>query len=169
MNIISTIFSMMTEGAFWDMFHKKQNPRYYNAKEKIKEKIKTLSKNFFTKLIQHQGASLIVLGVVAACVMWGFAREVDHTVELLKSEKEKAILIMQVERLQTISKEQEEAFGFQWDIIKKQSEQLQKAEETIEIQNSALQQLIRYLKDTNQWPPKIKPVDPSSLASSEAI
>ena len=95
---------------------------------KVKEKIKILSKNLFTKLSQHQGASLIVLGVIAACIMWGFAKEVDHTVDLLKSEKEKAILIMQVERLQAISKEQEEAFGFQWDIIRKQSEQLQKAE-----------------------------------------
>ena len=132
---------------------------------KVKEKIKILSKNLFTKLSQHQGASLIVLGVIAACIMWGFAKEVDHTVDLLKSEKE----IMQVERLQAISKEQEEAFGFQWDIIRKQSEQLQKAEETINTQNSALQQLIRYLKDTNQWPPKIKPVDPNSLARSGAI
>jgi hypothetical protein len=114
---------------------------------KTKEKIKALSKNLFTKLTQHQGASLIVLGVIAACIMWGFSREVDHTVELLKSEKEKAILIMQVERLQVISKEQQEGFGFQWDIIQKQSE--------------ALQQLIRYLKEIKKWPPKITPVDPS--------
>ena len=128
---------------------------------KVKEKIKTLSKNLLTKLTRHQGASLIVLGVIAACIMWGFSKEVDHTVELLKSEKEKAILIMQVERLQAVSKEQQEAFNFQWDIIKKQSEQLQKAEETINIQNSALQQLIRYLKEIKQWPPKITPVDPS--------
>ena len=35
---LSTIFSMMTEREFWDMFHKKHNPRYYKAKKKPKKK-----------------------------------------------------------------------------------------------------------------------------------
>tara|TARA_Y100000310_G_C20230563_1_gene600049 strand:- start:91 stop:504 length:414 start_codon:yes stop_codon:yes gene_type:complete len=136
---------------------------------KIKEKIKALSKNLFNKMVQHEVCFLIVLGVIAACFMWGFSEKVDHTVELLKSEKEKAILVIQLERLQSVSEEQQEAFNFQWEIIRKQNEQLQKAEATIEIQNDALQQLIRYLKETKQWPPKIKPVDPNSLARSGAI
>ena len=38
MNIISTVFSMMTEREFWDMFHKKHNPRYYNAKKETQKK-----------------------------------------------------------------------------------------------------------------------------------
>ena len=37
-NMISTVFSMMTERDFWDMFHKKHNPRYYHAKKKTKKK-----------------------------------------------------------------------------------------------------------------------------------
>ena len=37
-NMISTLFSMMTERDFWDMFHKKHNPRYYYGKKKTKEK-----------------------------------------------------------------------------------------------------------------------------------
>ena len=44
MNIISTVFSMMTERDFWDMFHKKHNPGYYYAKKKTKEKIKEENK-----------------------------------------------------------------------------------------------------------------------------
>ena len=44
MNILSTVFSMMTERDFWDMFHKKHNPRYYYGKKKTKEKIKEKNK-----------------------------------------------------------------------------------------------------------------------------
>ena len=44
MNIISTTFSVVTEKDFWDMFHKKHNPRYYYAKKETKEKIKKKNK-----------------------------------------------------------------------------------------------------------------------------
>ena len=37
-NMMSTLFSMMTERDFWDMFHKKHNPRYYYGKKKTKKK-----------------------------------------------------------------------------------------------------------------------------------
>jgi len=37
-NAILMVIDMMTEKDFWDMFHKKHNPRYYNAKKKTKKK-----------------------------------------------------------------------------------------------------------------------------------
>ena len=37
-NAISMVIDMMTEKEFWDMFHKKHNPKYYNAKKKTKKK-----------------------------------------------------------------------------------------------------------------------------------
>jgi len=37
-NVISMVTSMMTEKDFWDMFHKKHNPRYYHAKKKTEKK-----------------------------------------------------------------------------------------------------------------------------------
>ena len=37
-SIMTLAISMMTEKDFWDMFHKKHNPRYHNAKKKTKEK-----------------------------------------------------------------------------------------------------------------------------------
>ncbi len=34
------IISRMTEKEFWDMFHKRHNPRYYYAKKETEEKMK---------------------------------------------------------------------------------------------------------------------------------
>ena len=45
-NVMALAISMMTEKAFWDMFHKKHNPKYYNAKKKTqKKKTKIKKKN----------------------------------------------------------------------------------------------------------------------------
>ena len=37
-NVMALAIEMMTEKDFWDMFHKKHNPRYYNAKKKTEKK-----------------------------------------------------------------------------------------------------------------------------------
>ena len=37
-NVMALAIEMMTEKDFWDMFHKKHNPRYYNAKKKTQKK-----------------------------------------------------------------------------------------------------------------------------------
>ncbi len=45
-NVMALAISMMTEKAFWDMFNKKHNPKYYNAKKKTqKKKTKVKKKN----------------------------------------------------------------------------------------------------------------------------
>ena len=44
-NAIALAISMMTEKDFWDMFHKKHNPKYYYAKKnKTKNKPKSKRK-----------------------------------------------------------------------------------------------------------------------------
>ena len=98
--------------------------------------------------------------------MYVFSKEVDHHAEMLKSEKEKFSLILQIQNMQFDAKEADAAFGFQTEIIQKQQQRLEKSEEVIEIQGAALQELIRYLKDIKHWPPKIKPIDPRTLANS---
>ena len=95
-----------------------------------------------------------------------FSREVDHHAEMLKSEKEKFSLILQIQNTQFDAREADDAFDFQSDIIQKQQQRLEKAEEVIEIQGAALQELIQYLKDIKHWPPKIKPIDPNTLTNS---
>ena len=37
-NVMALAISMMTEADFWDKFHKKHNPEYYNAKKKTQKK-----------------------------------------------------------------------------------------------------------------------------------
>ena len=88
---------------------------------------------------------------------------------MLKSKGENSILILELNQSKIFLKESAKAFDWQWDIIQKQREQLNKAEQIMQNQESALNQLIRYLKETKQWPPKIKPIDPNNLAISDSI
>ena len=94
---------------------------------------------------------------------------IKHSAEMLKSKGENAILILELNQSKIFLKESAKAFDWQWDIIQKQREQLNKAEQIMQNQESALNQLIRYLKETKQWPPKIKPIDPNNLAISDSI
>ena len=94
---------------------------------------------------------------------------IKHSAEMLKSKGENAILILELNQSKIFLEESSKAFDWQWDIIRKQREQLEKAEQIMQNQESALNQLIRYLKETKQWPPKIKPIDPNNLAISDSI
>ena len=94
---------------------------------------------------------------------------IKHSAEMLKSKGENSILILELNQSKIFLKESAKAFDWQWDIIQKQREQLNKAEQIMQNQESALNQLIRYLKETKQWPPKIKPIDPNNLAISDSI
>ena len=94
---------------------------------------------------------------------------IKHSAEMLKSKGENSILILELNQSKILLKESAKAFDWQWDIIQKQREQLNKAEQIMQNQESALNQLIRYLKETKQWPPKIKPIDPNNLAISDSI
>ena len=94
---------------------------------------------------------------------------IKHSAEMLKSKGENSILILGLNQSKIFLEESSKAFDWQWDIIQKQREQLDKAEQIMQNQESALNQLIRYLKETKQWPPKIKPIDPNNLAISDSI
>ena len=96
-----------------------------------------------------------------------FVNHVNYKADLLKEKTEKSILLLQLEQYKFQAKETDEAFDWQWGIIKDQRNQLEESEKIIRNQDAALRDLIRYLKETNQWPPKIKPVDPDTLASNE--
>ena len=94
---------------------------------------------------------------------------IKNSTDLLKSKSEKAVLILELNQSKFLLNESSKAFDWQWDIIHKQRQELDKASQVIENQDSLLQKIIRYLKETDQWPPKIKPVDPDKLASAESI
>ena len=94
---------------------------------------------------------------------------IKHSAEMLKSKGENSILILELNQSKILLKESAKAFDWQWDIIRKQREQLDKAEQIMQNQETVLNQLIRYLKETKQWPPKIKPIDPNNLAISDSI
>ena len=94
---------------------------------------------------------------------------IKHSAEMLKSKGENSILILELNQSKIFLEESSKAFDWQWDIIRKQREQLDKAEQIMQNQEAALNQLIRYLKETKQWPPKIKPIDPNNLAILDSI
>ena len=47
--MIGTVFSMMTETDFWDMFNKKHNSKYYDEKKKQIQKSKYVFKTQINK------------------------------------------------------------------------------------------------------------------------
>jgi len=49
MNEVSTVISGMTEREFWDMFHKRHNPKYYYAKKETQKKKTQKKKTSYTK------------------------------------------------------------------------------------------------------------------------
>ena len=80
--------------------------------------------------------------------------------EILEIQKEKAVLIRQIQNVNQLSQERTLFINLQGEMIIKQSEGLGEADDVIRQQNFLLEKLIQYLKDIKHWPPKIKPIDP---------
>ena len=51
--MIGTIFSMMTERDFWDMFHSKHNPKYHAKRKKQIRQINTYGAETKVKIKQN--------------------------------------------------------------------------------------------------------------------
>ena len=79
------------------------------------------------------------------CIAFFYTNEIKHSSEILKTEKEKAILILELNQSKFMHNQTSQAFDFQMGVIKKQSEQLHDADRLIEMQHSTLQKLIQYL------------------------
>ena len=97
-----------------------------------------------------------------------FVQEIKHTSETFKHHVQSLGLVQQLVKEEIYSKEKDELINLQGEILHKQRGQLEKASGVVEEQETIIRQLINYLKSIKHWPPKIKPIDPDSLAKGRS-
>lgn len=123
-------------------------------------RIKEGAKDLLTKISRHE--TILYISIVV--FMLGFAffirGEIKHSAEILKIQKEKAILIYEIQSINSLSQDKNSLIQFQGEILTKQHENLEKADEMIDMQNNLLEKIIQHLKNIGEWPPKIRPIDP---------
>ena len=120
---------------------------------KILSKIKGGFKNFLTKVADYDSyIYLSMIFLVIGTLLWANL-EIKHSAEALNLQKEKAILLMNLEDAEILSKSKSTVLEIQGDLILKQRGELRKADQLIQMQHKALEQLIQRLKSLDSWPP----------------
>ena len=128
---------------------------------KIKEKL-------YSFLTKHSTTLYVFSLTVIIGLLLLFVQEIKHTSETFKHNVQGLGLIDQLEREMAYSREKDELIDFQGEVLHKQRSKLEEASGVLEEQEAIIRQLINYLKSIKHWPPKIKPVDPDSLAQGRS-
>ena len=128
---------------------------------KIKEKL-------YSFLTKHSTTLYVFSLTVIIGLLLLFVQEIKHTSETFKHNVQGLGLIDQLEKEMTYSKEKDELIDLQGEVLHKQRSKLEEASGVLEEQEAIIRQLINYLKSIKHWPPKIKPVDPDSLAQGRS-
>ena len=87
---------------------------------------------------------------------WVF-QEIGHFKEVMIIQKEKAVLVRQLDQM---NRDAEDLFTLtegQSELIQKYQDTLQKSGSIIYTQEEVIKQLINYLKSIGHWPPKMEP------------
>lgn len=87
---------------------------------------------------------------------WVF-QEIGHVKEVMTIQKEKAVLIRQLDQADRDTEDLFTLTQSQSELIQKYEDTLQKANSIIYTQEEVIKQLINYLKSIGHWPPKIDP------------
>ena len=120
---------------------------------KILSKIKGGFKNFLTKVVDYDSyIYLSMIFLVIGTLLWANL-EIKHNAEAINLQKEKAILLMNLEDAKILSQSKSTVLEIQGDLILKQRGELRKADQLIQMQHKALEQLIQRLKSLDSWPP----------------
>ena len=126
---------------------------------KILSKIKGGFKNFLTKVVDYDSyIYLSMVFLVIGTLLWANL-EIKHSAKALNLQKEKAILLMNLEDAEILSKSKSTVLEIQGNLILKQRDELRKADQLIEMQHRALEQLMQRLKSLNVWPPSEPKLD----------
>tara|TARA_Y100000310_G_scaffold258896_1_gene267439 strand:+ start:1789 stop:2187 length:399 start_codon:yes stop_codon:yes gene_type:complete len=126
---------------------------------KILSKIKGGFKNILTKIVDYDSyIYLSMLFLVIGTLLWANL-EIKHNAGMLNLQKEKAILLMNLEDSEILSKSKGQVLQIQSNLMLKQRDELRKADQLIEMQHRALEQLMQRLKSLNVWPPSEPKLD----------
>jgi len=119
-------------------------------------------------LFKHESHVYLFLGMVivfSGLTLWN---NTSWTNDLLKVEREKAILGVEVDQQYGLIRDQVELINTQSDIINKYNNNAEQSREVIKLQEGIIRQLIQHLKSLDEWPPNIQPIDPNKITRSEA-
>ena len=90
--------------------------------KKVLTQLKEGAKNLLTKILRHESAVYTAAIALVMSLVFFYTNEIKHSSEILKTEKEKAILILELNQSKFMHEETGKAFDFQMGIIKKQSD-----------------------------------------------
>ena len=131
---------------------------------------------FWGKVLKYYSHVCLSLVLMIGFMLFSLWNNESWGNVLLKSEKEKILMQMryntELNKANNVIKDQGEFSDFQGEVIHAQRKAIEKQSITIDEQSAILNQLIQYLKAIKHWPPKpgvVPPVDPDTLAKSEAI
>ena len=128
---------------------------------KVLQKLKGGLSFLFDKILKNEKyVYLTSVFLIIGTFAW-FNLELKHSAEMLKVHNDNNILIIQLEQQDQYAKES-------WNIIGEQSKavdflegEMDKAGDIIRQQQIMLENLIQYMKNIGEWPPKIAPPDPT--------
>ena len=128
---------------------------------KVLQKLKGGLSFLFDKILKNgKYVYLTSVFLIIGTFAW-FNLELKHSAEMLKVHNDNNILIIQLEQQDQYAKES-------WNIIGEQSKavdflegEMDKAGDIIRQQQIMLENLIQYMKNIGEWPPKIAPPDPT--------
>tara|TARA_Y100000310_G_scaffold180736_1_gene180672 strand:+ start:1629 stop:2036 length:408 start_codon:yes stop_codon:yes gene_type:complete len=133
--------------------------------KRISDTFKNIGKWTLDKLIKYEKriyAFIIIFVLFGLCLS---AQEIKHSSESLKLSKENAALFIERNDLEKTAKEQALFIRIQAEAVGKQHQQTIEAERIIRMQHLTIENLIKYLKSIDEWPPE-KPdieIDPNRI------
>jgi hypothetical protein len=125
---------------------------------KILSTIKEKGSILLKRISDNETSVYIIIAIVSFFLMWGFAREVSHTAEILKVQHEKVILLFEIEKNNDLSSDKNKLINLQSTILSRQGKHIKDSDEMLKIQEGFIRTLIQRLKDLDEWPPA--PIDP---------
>ena len=124
-------------------------------------RLKNTPKKVLTLIKKHQ--TPIYSGIIVFLLMLSalFIQDIKRTKEVLKIQKEKQILLIEIEEVSSYSIEQLDLIQKQSKIIQNYENTLQSAKTFMDQQALLIRDLVNYLKKIGHWPPKEpRPIDP---------
>ena len=133
--------------------------------------VKNTWKNTWSIVLRYHSHVCLSLILIIVFMIISLFNNQSWADSLLKSEKEKALIQMDLNAARILIKDQADFCDFQGEVLDHQRKALEKQSLTLEEQSAIISQLINYLKSIKHWPPKpLPPIDPDTLAGrSEAI
>ena len=123
--------------------------------------MKKLWDGMWKVLLKHHITVYAILISTCIFMVLTLVKNIDHAKSEFELMKDKIVLEMELKEYDLLARDQ----GL---LIKEQGKNLDQADELLQMQRQIIEKLIQHLKDIDEWPPNIKPIDPNKFTRSEA-